>query len=56
MDNDQTDGSSPADDMATLFRQHWMVIEGGRPVKALRDNLEWSVRVDRRRRARLKLL
>ena len=56
MDNDQKDDSSLEDDLAALFRQQWRVIEGGKPMKVQRDHLDWSVRVDLRRRTFLRLL
>ena len=56
MDNDQKDDSSPEDDMAGLLRQEWRVIKGGLAKPAQKDNLEWSVRIDLRRRAVLKPL
>ena len=38
VDNNQTDDSSPEDDMAGLLRQQWRVIEGGKLAKVRRDN------------------
>jgi hypothetical protein len=56
LDNDRNDDSSPADGMAALLRQQWRLIEGGKPMKVQRDNLNHSMRVDKRPRNCLKLL
>jgi hypothetical protein len=56
MDSDRADGSSPEDDMASRLRQQWRLIAVGKPMKVQRDNLEASMRVDKKPRNYLKLL
>jgi hypothetical protein len=52
MDQDKADNISQKE----CLRMTWVVLKGGRPKPVARDNLEWSTKIDRRRRALLKLL